>query len=519
MAITSVDLGIREADLLEEQVDAGIVAPAPAPAPAPASHRRQAVVGWLVLGSAIVIGFHQTLISIATQSYNGDPLIYLFLLPLWGVIVACGTRLRRGLELDIHDRQIDWILALGPLAVAIVLINLLIAPRLGVTAGLVRIDVFAILLFTVFGCVLIFGARTTGRYWASWLLLLACWPLPYQMFGAALGGTTRAYAFMNVAISAAAIAIALGGRLLPRAGYAGMTFLVGAVAIIALHGAPTIVVELFPAALAPLVAIGFIVMRRRRSAEARATRAPRQLAVTKPRASHAVVLLGALCLGVFAHLAPTTIAASSLATTGPAWTPQPVVPATWHQGEVQHFSWAARYFGQGAQLTRYWFRPVRQPKSTPTQRIVVDALTTRAIGPLSVYPDIATYTLGSPYIQSPARVSLGHGVEATLFYANPSTAVDPVQSEWVLLSWTWRIRQAGHETFQRMSVVTTDGTPTPAAIPVPAPPWSNGSVRLVAEDALRGLAAPGTLGSSGRPPVRLVEFSRQIVDRQSGGTR
>ncbi len=512
MALSTLELGTSQKYI------ADLPAADEAMAPAGPPHRRQAVIGWAVLGAACVIGFHQTFVSIGRQSYNGDPLAYLFLLPLWGAIVAVGTRLRRGPELEIHDRQIDWILALGPLAVALIMIIVLVSPRLGVTTGLVRIDVFALLVFALFGSVLIFGARTTGRYWASWVLLLACWPLLYQMVGAALGGSTGGYALINVTISGAAVGIAIGGRPASRLATAGVTFLLGAVitvGLIGLSGSPTIVAELAPAVLAPLIVLGAIRFQRRRSGVRRPTPAPRQAAVKKPRSSYALVLVAGVCLGLFSHMAPAVITPASLPQTGAAWSPHPVIPAGWSQGRVQHYSWASRYFGQHAQLTRYWFKPVQQ--SGPTQRVVVDALNTPATGPLSVYPAIALYRLASPYIQSPTLISLGHHVEATMFYANPYTAVDPVQTEWVLLTWMQKIRVGGHTSFQRLTVITTDGVPTNVSIPEPASPWSNGTVRLVFKDVLRGLPSPSSTTPGAQAQERLTHFAHQVVATQSAG--
>jgi hypothetical protein len=375
----------------------------------------------------------------------------------------------------------------------------------------------ALLLFAMLGCVLIFGTRTTGRYWATWLLLLACWPLPYQMIGSTLGGGTEVYALMNVGISAAAIWVALGGRLAPRLAYAGATFLLGAGATRAMAGRPAMAVELVPAAVAAVIVAGWVVVRRRQRPDQRASSARDSLAVKKPRAGYLAILAAAILLGVFSHTVPASVDSSSLAVTGPGWMPQPVVPTAWNLGSTQRYAWAPQFFGDGAGLTRYWFKSSSQT-AAPLQRVVVDALTTSQTGPLSVYPVIATYRLASPYIQSPQSVPLGHHVVATLFYANPSTAVDPVQTEWVLLTWTWRVQRDGHTTYQRLTVITTDGTPTTAAIPAPSAPWSNGSVRLVFEDALRGLPSPSSTPPSAAALHRLTGFARQIVATQSSGT-
>ncbi len=66
-------------------------APRPHADPGGGNGRSPLIGRWAVLVVAVGIGFHATLVSAVTQSYNGDPLDYLFLLPLWGFVLVLGT--------------------------------------------------------------------------------------------------------------------------------------------------------------------------------------------------------------------------------------------------------------------------------------------------------------------------------------------------------------------------------------------------------------------------------------------
>ncbi|HEX4219617.1 MAG TPA: hypothetical protein VHZ02_14675 [Acidimicrobiales bacterium] len=471
---------------------------------------------WLVLIAAVGLAFHQTLASVVVQSANGDPLAYLVLLPVWGLVLVLGTQLRRGRDLDIHDRQVDWVLAVG-LTAFIFMLDVLLRPRLGATAGLVRIDVLALVLFVMVGSMLLFGTRATGQSWAAWLFLLACWPLPYRLVGAALGGTSGTYALLNIMATAVAVMVASGPPMRRRLVDGALAVAIGiAVLAVASRALPPVAVQLVPSLVA-LGAVATIAMGRKRlplrlPAPSKGARG----VVTKPIAAMVAVLVLGAVLGGFAQFAPPTIDPQSLAVAGPGWTSRPVVPAgfaTTHARESE--SWAARYFGAGSTWFRYRFAG---GSGVERQHIVVDALTAPSVGQLSVYPAISCYRLSVPYLQSSTTVSLGHGVVATLFYANAYAAPSPVQAQWAMLTWTWKIAEHGTVTFQRVAVWALEDASGVVGFPVPGAPGANNGIRTTFTDILRGASTTSGPGPTRSTVGRLTAFSAQVVARQQART-
>jgi hypothetical protein len=488
--------------------------PAP-PTPSPAWWRKRPypLLGrWLVLVVAVGLGFHQTLVSVAVQSTNGDPLDYLLLLPLWGVVLVFGTQLRRGRDLDIHDRQVDWVLAAG-LAGLILMLDALLRPRLGDTAGLVRIDILALVLFVMLASILLFGTRATGQSWAAWLFLLACWPLLYRLIGAGLGGTTDTYALLNVALSTVAVMVASGRPFGRRLSNGALTFAVGAVVFVALSlSLPPMAVEVVPSLVALVAVVAFDVRRRRGTRRMPVPSAGPRSVVKKPVAAMVAVLVLGGALGLFAQFAPEAISARSLPVTGPGWTSAAVVPSGWTTHGRQTESWASRYFGTGSSWYRYRFLTGSGPGR---QHVMVDALTASTVGPLSVYPAISCYRLFVPYVQSATPVPLGHGVVATMIYANAYAAPSPVQAQWAMLTWTWKIPGRATTAYQRVTVLTLEDATSLVGFPAPAAPGANNSVRTTFTDILRGVSTTASPPPTAATTNRLVAFSKQVVAQQS----
>ncbi|HEX3947536.1 MAG TPA: hypothetical protein VHW47_07510, partial [Acidimicrobiales bacterium] len=178
--------------------------------------------------------------------------------------------------------------------------------------------------------------------------------------------------------------------------------------------------------------------------------------------------------------------------------------------------------GLDAGWQRAWYRadvatagsPSRTARLVTREPVVVDALTTPNPGTLSIYPAAVCYRLAAPYLQATETVSLGHGIRATVDFANPFAAVSPTDAQWVLLTWTWRIPQTTYGDVQRITVLTLDGTPNAKGVPVPAPPGANDGVRSTFTDILRGASTEGSPTPSSSAMGRLTAFARAIVAHQ-----
>jgi hypothetical protein len=476
---------------------------------------------WVVLLALGAVAFHATISSIATQTYNGDPLAYLAMTPIWAVLLVVGTEFKRGNELEIHDRQVDWIVATC-LAGLLAMVDGLLQPRLGATAQLVRIDILSLVLFIMIGCILLFGTRSAGRYWATWLFVMACWPLPYRLVGAALGGTPVTYGLLNISLGALATFIAVGGRFATRLAITAAAIGVGAITLALLHltpQLPTTAIELIPPAIALIVPIVALVRASSHSGTVPLhALSPRSTsAVKRPFAAIVILAVAAGLIGTQITLVPSTLIPSQLPTARTGWSPKPVTPTGWTTSTRTTYSWADQYFGAGSTWERFRYRPTTSSAVGVSTTMVVDVLTSSDAGPLSVYPAITCYKLTVPYLQSSESVSVGHGVTASLFYANTYAAESPTESAWALLTWTWK---SGHGTatrYQRVTVLTVDGSANAAGVPFPGAPGANNSVRTTFTDIFRGAASTAGPAPSAATSSRLTRFSSALVSRQTTG--
>jgi len=270
--------------------------------------------------------------------------------------------------------------------------------------------------------------------------------------------------------------------------------------------------QVAPSVVALSVVVAFDVYRNRDSHLSPAPSVRAHCVVQKPIAAVVVLLIFGGALAMFADLAPETVSPHSLATTGPGWTSTAVVPTGWTTHGRQAQSWADRYFGPGSSWYRYKFA---SGAGLSAQHLTVDALTAPTAGPLSVYPAISCYRLSVPYLQSPTPISLGHGVEATLFYANSYAAPSPVEAQWVLLTWTWKVLDHGTLNYQRVDVLVLDNATNVAGFPSPAAPGANNSVRTTFTDILRGVSTSTSPAPTRSTVGRIVRFSTELVTQQS----
>lgn len=472
-------------------------------------------VRWGTLAVAMFAGFHTTIFSVVQQARYGGPLTYLLLFPLWAAIVGVGTQLRRRNELDIHDRQTDWLAGLAVGVLIVMLVDLL-SPRLHATASLVRLDVFEMLLFAIFGCILLFGMRATGRYWAAWFFLAACWPLLYRFGGTALGGAPQSYAAINIGLSAASVAVGVGGRLSWRSAAALMTATFGAVVLFTVGRAPVLVQQLVPAAVAPLAVLYLVHRIRTSSAQAqertvRATGRVRKPAVAAPWGAALVILTSAAFLWLGRDLTPPELQAKDLiALPGSARGTDALLPSLsrWSAGKSVTYPWARRYFGPDSSVVRTRF----YSGTTPTNEVVIDRISAADLEPLNAYPGIACYKITAPYVEQRVPVDLGHGIKATLYYANTYAAYDPIESEWVMLTWTWKTRATSGPRFERVTVLALNGEPLRNGIPSLAQPWGDSIVRDTFSTIIRAAVMVPSSGAASNANSRVRVFAQHIID-------
>ncbi len=128
--------------------------------------------------AAVVLAFHYSLSTLLRTLQLDTPLAYLGLVPGISLVLVARRARTQAWEPPIHDRQVDYIVGLPLLLVALA-INVLLPVRLSAMFWLWRIDLLALPLFASGAIVLLFGVRTLWRLRLPVLFLFLAWPLPY----------------------------------------------------------------------------------------------------------------------------------------------------------------------------------------------------------------------------------------------------------------------------------------------------------------------------------------------------
>ncbi|MCZ4558022.1 hypothetical protein O4215_20890 [Rhodococcus maanshanensis] len=417
----------------------------------------------LILGSA-VFAFWPAVTLTVRDTQAGGNIGYIVVMPVLCVIMTLGIARRRHGELPIHDREIDFIVGGMALALSVATAWLLV-PRYAERIELLRLDLYALVVFLFGGCVLMFGLRAAGRFWPIWLVLILFGPLPYQMLVVGLGGNWRAIASASVLIVAVSVGIAVarswrrGVAAAVVTGALGLVLLAGLDAVVA--GAPGAVAQLLPALVAGIAVFLWFVGYTYRHREPNAALTPQRMpTVTAIRTAVVPLLAAAFVL----WLTPWPPVPSIRIDTGPPLTATPgmSIPPGWTQTGFETGDWAERYFGEGTTLVR---QSVTADKANPdwdslgrARTVVVDSLQTTEPFRLKVYPGETLYsTIGSR--RSAAQdVDLGHGVHGILY-----TVVDEeLFLTWTKLSFVWT---RGDDVVEAVNLISVDNHEPGAEFP------------------------------------------------------
>jgi exosortase/archaeosortase family protein len=136
------------------------------------------VVAVLVM---IVAAYHYSLLTLFRSLGLETPLAYVGLAPPIALLLA-GLRARVSKpEVQIHDRQVDYIIGIPLLAVAMV-VNIVFPSRLSTMFWVWRIDMFSMPFFVAGAICTVFGVRAMWRQKFAIAFLFLAWPYPYQVF-------------------------------------------------------------------------------------------------------------------------------------------------------------------------------------------------------------------------------------------------------------------------------------------------------------------------------------------------
>jgi exosortase len=133
----------------------------------------------LVLG-AIGVAYHYSLLTLLRSLTLDTPLAYLGLVPVIALLLAFVTGRRWHWAPDIHDRYVDYIVAV-PLLILALLVMVVGPAVLSSFFWRWRLDLLSLPVFVAGAIVLVFGLRTALRVKVAVAFLFLAWPLPYTL--------------------------------------------------------------------------------------------------------------------------------------------------------------------------------------------------------------------------------------------------------------------------------------------------------------------------------------------------
>lgn len=139
----------------------------------------QAKIKVVGLFSLVCVAFHYSLTSLTGTIGYDSPLAYIALVPLFSVVLAWMNRVPRNAEPYIHDRQLDYILGLPMMALALLACFILPA-QMGLMYWFDRVDLLVLPVFVAGAVVLLFGTRAAWRQRLAISYLFLAWPWPYS---------------------------------------------------------------------------------------------------------------------------------------------------------------------------------------------------------------------------------------------------------------------------------------------------------------------------------------------------
>lgn len=144
-----------------------------------ASQRTRTTIQIAVLLAAVALAYNYSLSTLIQNAGLETPLAYVSLVPAIALALAAIRARPAREEPAIHDRQLDYIVGIPLVSVALAA-NLLLPERLSAMFWVWRIDLLT-LPFFVAGCVaIIFGVRVLWRQKLAVGYLFLGWPYPYS---------------------------------------------------------------------------------------------------------------------------------------------------------------------------------------------------------------------------------------------------------------------------------------------------------------------------------------------------
>lgn len=488
--------------------------------------RRGFLAVLVFLGYGMVVARSLTDVSAGSASY----VLTVALMVLAGV---AGVRMQRRAVLPIHDREVDWIIGLLAMLMA-VSVDALLVPRLVEWLYLLRLDVLALVLFMFGAVTLLLGSRAALRYGPVWVSL-ALVNAPVSLVVTLLtGGGWAGASYATVFGITVTVFLVSSARVRTRLATTAASAVVGVVLTAAVVGpvadhnlvgtlpaAVNQVIALLPGVVGGLAATRVIAVLRRRRGTAPAV--PGETPVIAARL--ALVPVAAVVLALV--LVPTPAYPSPVINQVPPTPPVrgggEKVPEGWAEIGRESYPWVENYFGAGSTLTRQALQATtvvgEWDVQGRTREVMVDSLTTTGSFRTRIFGDESLYTTVGGRRSEMRQVDLGHGVVGSMY----TVLDDEKYLTYTKLRVYWDLPDGvGEEGVEGFSVIAVDDHRPGAQFPVLTRNLGGLATRVV-EVLLRGGTVTedptATFNDSNDGDV-VVTVGRSIVDgrwAQTGG--
>jgi exosortase/archaeosortase family protein len=150
------------------------------------ARRGGSLVDALLVIAACVVAFHYSLASLAASLAKDTPLANLALVPVTALLLAAVRARPRPQEPTIHDRELDWILGI-PLLLMAVTMSVLVRDHWSSLYWTWRLDLLTLPIFVAGLVTIVLGTRMVWRIRVAMLVLFAVWPVPTDLLLRSLG--------------------------------------------------------------------------------------------------------------------------------------------------------------------------------------------------------------------------------------------------------------------------------------------------------------------------------------------
>lgn len=312
------------------------------------SSRRTYLLRALILVACIVIGFFDTFQLLVYRLQIGAA-NYSVMAILMSIVLFVGLDHKRARALNIHDREVDYIIGGLAIIVAITIKGQLL-PRFVEWESMLRLDFLAIIIFAFGLCGLLFGMRSTLNFGPGWVLLLGYNAPVYLMISVAVGGGYWGQAIASLIGTSLAVAVATNRDTIQSIYFGLLTTFFGVLFAFGLYiatGGSKYMVHL-PAFLA-LIVVVILGSQGRLQKWAMHRRLPTVKDI-KPALVSIIAATAALAYfpvpGFADAIAPVQQGPDTISRQGVQ------TPAGWEITGAVEFEWASRYFGPDSSLMR-----------------------------------------------------------------------------------------------------------------------------------------------------------------------